>query len=200
VRHQDDLSFRSPFVPLGVSVGALDHSKAYEYTPVAGLKKGGLIAAGTIIGAADENALMSAHAVMVPPNMSGEIVRVYGAGTDGHESFTLEDPLMDIRDSRTGRVRTVTMSHYWPVRKPRPIANKLPGNKALITGQRVLDVLFPCVLRMLLTSLLLIPLAVQVCAGRHVCYPWGFWLRQNLYLPGPVQVLKHPGNCIRGVW
>lgn len=133
----------SPFVPLGVSVGALDHSKSYEYTPVAGLKEGGLIAAGTIIGAANENALMSAHAVMVPPNMSGEIVRVYGSGTDGHDAFTLEDPLMDIRDSRTGRVRTVTMSHYWPVRKARPIANKLPGNKALITGQRVLDVLFP---------------------------------------------------------
>jgi V-type H+-transporting ATPase subunit A len=135
----------SPFVPLGVSVGALDHEKLYEYTPVADLREGGLIAAGTVIGAANENALMSAHAVMVPPNISGEIVKIYGGGTDGHESFTLDDPLMDIRDSRTGLVRSVTMSHYWPVRKPRPVANKMPGNKALITGQRVLDVLFPCV-------------------------------------------------------
>lgn len=193
---------RSPFVPLGVSVASLDHSIAYPYTPAKGLKEGALIAGGTIIGTAAENELMSAHAIMVPPNISGEIVRIYGAGGDGHEEFTLDDPLMDIKDKRSGKVKTVSMSHFWPVRKPRPVASKLPGDKALITGQRVLDVLFPCV-RRCFTYPHFEPAhsrcLSQICAWRHVCHPGCLWLRKDVHFTGSVQVFQHIRHSVRWV-
>ena len=43
----------------------------------------------------------------------------------------------------SGKRMKLTMSHFWPVRKPRPVAEKLAGEEALITGQRVIDVLYP---------------------------------------------------------
>ena len=52
----------------------------------------------------------------------------------------------EAEEVRTGEIVDVSMTHKWPVRKPRPVAEKLPGKEALITGQRVLDVLFPSVL------------------------------------------------------
>ena len=93
-----------------------------------------------------ENELMKEHAIMLPPDLYGSVVKVYGDGTDGHEAFTLDDPVLEIEHGTTGERLPVKLSHFWPVRKPRPVAEKLPGREALITGQRVIDVLFPSVL------------------------------------------------------
>jgi V-type H+-transporting ATPase subunit A len=86
--------------------------------------------------------------VQVPPDVYGEVVKVYhpGRGTDGYDEYNIHEPLVQIRHDETGELIDVSMSHKWPVRKPRPVAEKLPGKEALITGQRVLDVLFPSVL------------------------------------------------------
>ena len=71
---------------------------------------------------------------------------MYGGETDGKEELTLNDTLLEVRDETTGAVTKLTMSHLWPVRSPRPVVEKLPGNYPLITGQRVIDTLFPSVL------------------------------------------------------
>ena len=83
---------------------------------------------------------------MCPPNYKGTVVKVYGGETDGKEEMTLEDTLLEVRDETTGVVTKLTMSHLWPVRSPRPVIEKLPGNHPLITGQRIIDTLFPSVL------------------------------------------------------
>jgi V-type H+-transporting ATPase subunit A len=103
---------------------------------------------------------MTRHRIMVPPEVHGEIVAVWnGFGTDRKEELTIRDVLLKIRPEggrggghgggaavdANGTV-DVTMTHKWPVRKPRPVAEKLPGREALITGQRVIDTLFPSVL------------------------------------------------------
>ena len=74
------------------------------------------------------------------------MVKVYGGETDGKEELTLNDTLLEVRDETTGAITKLSMSHLWPVRSPRPVVEKLPGNHPLITGQRVIDTLFPSVL------------------------------------------------------
>ena len=56
-----------------------------------------------------------------------------------------QDTVLEIENGDTGKREKLTLSHFWPVRKPRPVAEKLQGRTALLTGQRVIDVLFPCV-------------------------------------------------------
>ena len=74
------------------------------------------------------------------------MVKVYGGETDGKEELTLNDTLLEVRNETTGAITKLSMSHLWPVRSPRPVVEKLPGNHPLITGQRVIDTLFPSVL------------------------------------------------------
>ncbi len=70
---------------------------------------------------------------------------MYGNGTDGHDKFCNKDTVLEVMGP-TGKKHELRMSHFWPVRKPRPVAEKLPGQTALVTGQRVIDTLFPSVL------------------------------------------------------
>jgi V-type H+-transporting ATPase subunit A len=143
-----DQSGQSPFVPLGVDVPCLDRDRRFRYTPHA-IREGQQIVGGTIVGEVWENELMTSHKIMVPPEVYGEVVAVYHGGanlTDRHEELTITEPLVRIKHDATGQLVDVKMYHQWPVRKPRPVAEKLPGREALITGQRVIDVLFPSVL------------------------------------------------------
>jgi V-type H+-transporting ATPase subunit A len=133
------------FLPRGVDVPALDHSKKWRYTPRT-FREGDIISGGDIFGHVHENDLMRKHMIMCPPNIYGQVVSVYGRDTDMQEELTLDDPLMEVLNEVTGVTHTLTMSHFWPVRRPRPFAEKLAANHALITGQRVLDTLFPSVL------------------------------------------------------
>ena len=71
---------------------------------------------------------------MCPPNYKGTVVKVYGGETDGKEEMTLEDTLLEVRDETTGVVTKLTMSHLWPVRSPRPVIEKLPGNHPLMVS------------------------------------------------------------------
>jgi V-type H+-transporting ATPase subunit A len=141
-----DEAGRSPFIPLGVDVDALDGGRKYLFKP-AKIREGDLVTGGTIIGEVYENELMRNHRIMVPPDVAGEVVAVWnGYGTDRNEELTIKETLLKVRDNNSGEIVNVSMTHKWPVRKPRPVAEKLPGREALITGQRVIDVLFPSVL------------------------------------------------------
>ncbi len=76
---------------------------------------------------------------MVPPKCAGRVTFLADAGDYNikHEILRLE---------LEGKEESYSMSHYWPVRQPRPIVEKLAGDTPLITGQRVLDAMFPSVL------------------------------------------------------
>jgi len=142
-----ELSGNSPFIPRGIDVPALDHSKKWQFKPV-NFKEAEAIEGGAIFAEVYENEVFTSHKIMVPPNLlkgGGSVVKVYGDGTDGHEEFTLDDVVMEVVDELTLEKVELKMSHFWPVRMPRP-AIKLPGEKALITGQRVIDTLFPSTL------------------------------------------------------
>ena len=144
-----DQAGHSPFVPLGVDVPALDRSRKFLYRAASNIREGQQIVGGSIIGEVWENELMRSHKIMVPPEVYGEVVAVYHGGaniTDRQEELTIAEPLIRIKHDETGALIDVKMYHQWPVRKPRPVAEKLPGKEALITGQRVIDVLFPSVL------------------------------------------------------
>jgi V-type H+-transporting ATPase subunit A len=132
---------QSVFVPRGVRVDSLDHKKHWEFHPNPNIKKNDPIAGGTVIGYVPENQLIHHHSIMVPPGMEGNVVSLKPRG-----SYTLEDTIMTLRDPATGKEEDVRLSHYWPVRRARPCQEKLPASEPLITGQRVLDSLFPSVL------------------------------------------------------
>lgn len=83
---------------------------------------------------------------MCPPNVYGEVVKIYGHGTDGKDLFHIDEPVMEVFNEATGKKHVLNLSHFWPVRRPRPVAEKLPANAALTTGLRVIDTIFPSVL------------------------------------------------------
>jgi len=130
---------KSVFVPRGVDVPSLDQDKLWDFTPDDKLKIDAIIAGGDFLGKTFENDLFSEHRIMVSPKISGRVVEVMPAG-----QYTVSQPICVIEDSN-GKQREVSMSHFWPVRNPRPTAEKLAGATPLLTGQRVLDALFPTV-------------------------------------------------------
>ena len=83
---------------------------------------------------------------MCPPNVYGRVVRVYGDGADGKNQFHVDDVVLEVENETLGKTYKLNLSHFWPVRRPRPVAEKLPGNTALTTGLRVVDAIFPSVL------------------------------------------------------
>jgi V-type H+-transporting ATPase subunit A len=133
------------FIPKGIDPPALDRAKTYRYKPV-NFKEGDVIAGGCIFGSCYENDLITDHRIMCPPNISGTIKKIYGNGTDGNEMFNIEEPVIEIFDEVNNKTHTLGMAHFWPVRNPRPVVEKLAGNAALTTGLRVVDCLFPSVL------------------------------------------------------
>jgi len=131
---------KSVFIPRGVQVQSLDHNKKWDFKPAAGLAVGDIVTGGTILGSVHENSLMKDHRILVPPTVAGTLLSLVGAG-----EYTLDDVIGTLRNKK-GKTVELKMSHYWPVRKARPSVEKLPSEYPLLTGQRVLDSLFPSVL------------------------------------------------------
>ena len=128
----------SVYVPRGVDVPSLDHDKTWHFTPIK-FKKGQLLVGGDIIGYVKENDLFSQHKILLPPKAKGRVVEQQPEG-----SYNITQELIELEHD--GKSKKYTMSHFWPVRQPRPYAEKFPGTNPLLTGQRVLDCLFPSVL------------------------------------------------------
>lgn len=128
----------SVYVPKGVDVPSLDIDKKWEWNP-SDLKVGDIISGGDVMGFCYENALFSKHKIMVPPKGKGRVKEVVEAG-----SYTVREPIIVVEYE--DKEVEFSMSHFWPVRQARPCVEKLPGKEPLLTGQRVLDVLFPSVL------------------------------------------------------
>mmetsp|Transcript_24577 Transcript_24577/g.25672 ORF Transcript_24577/g.25672 Transcript_24577/m.25672 type:complete len:610 (+) Transcript_24577:12-1841(+) len=128
----------SVYVPRGVDVPCLDHEKKWRFTPVK-FKKDQMLVGGDIIGYVRENDLFSEHKILLPPKAKGRMVEQQPEG-----DYNITENLIELEHD--GKSKKYSMSHFWPVRQPRPVAEKFPGSNPLLTGQRVLDCLFPSVL------------------------------------------------------
>ena len=117
----------------GVEVTALDHDKKWTFVPK--LKKGDVVSAGDFLGIVQETPLVE-HRIMVPYGISGEIVEICGECEK-----TVVDVIAKIKTDKG--VKDVTMMQKWPVRKGRPYKQKLTPSEPMVTGQRVIDTLFP---------------------------------------------------------
>lgn len=117
----------------GIEVPALDREKVWRFE--ASAKPGDTVSSGDILGTVMESELVI-HKVMIPPNVSGIIAEL----TDG--DYKITDPIGKIRSSE-GIVTDLSLMQKWPVRRARPYVEKLPPNEPLITGQRVIDAVFP---------------------------------------------------------
>jgi len=117
------------FIQRGVSAPGLDRGKKWEFKPV--VKAGDRVGPGTIIGEVQETNIV--HRVMVPPNVKGGTVKEIRPG-----SFTVEEVVATLDDGTK-----LTMMQRWPVRVPRPVTEKMNPDIPLLTGQRILDGLFP---------------------------------------------------------
>lgn len=146
-RPLDDIAKQSGdvFIPRGVDIASLNTSKSWEFKPL-NFREGQMISGGDIFGTVFENEIIHSHKILCPPNIYGEVVKVYGNGTDGHDSFHVDEPVLEVYNEAQNRTHILNLSHFWPVRKPRPCAEKLPANQALTTGLRVVDAIFPSVL------------------------------------------------------
>lgn len=117
------------FIERGVTADGLDHEKLWEFKP--SVKAGDKVSGGEVLGTVQETENVE-HRVMVPPNVSGIIDEIKGG------KFTVLDTICILNDGTE-----LQMMQKWPVRKPRPVTKKLLPNIPLITGQRILDGLFP---------------------------------------------------------
>jgi V-type (H+)-ATPase V1 A subunit len=127
----------SIYIPRGISTPALDTNRQWDFTP-GSLKVGDHITGGDIFGSVWENSLLNDHKILLPPRARGTITHIAEKG-----SYTVKDTVLEVEFE--GKTQEISMMHTWPVRVPRPVAEKLTADHPLLTGQRVLDALFPCV-------------------------------------------------------
>jgi V/A-type H+/Na+-transporting ATPase subunit A len=117
-----------PHLPRGGSHAPLDRDRSWTFE--ARVAEGDPVAAGDILGVVDETPAFQ-HRILAPPGVSGTVTQVH----DGPSH--VEDPVVWIDGN------PVSMLSRWPVRDPRPVDARLDTATPLITGQRVIDVLFP---------------------------------------------------------
>ncbi|MGC8670696.1 MAG: V-type ATP synthase subunit A, partial [Thermoprotei archaeon] len=117
------------FIKRGVSAPPLDRTKRWHFLPIA--LAGQKVAGGQVLGYVQETEIIK-HAVLVPPDVSGEVQWVADEG-----DYSLEDPIARLP------LQELHLYHRWPVRTPRPYMERLPADEPLVTGQRIIDALFP---------------------------------------------------------
>ena len=122
-----------PFVSRGTNIAPLDREKKWNFK--AKVKAGDRVVEGDVLGTLQETASFE-HRIMVPPGQTGTIKSIKSG------EFTVVDVIGEM-ETDTGPV-DITMMQRWPVRRPRPIRERLPLNQPLLTGQRVIDTFFPC--------------------------------------------------------
>lgn len=116
----------------GVSVNNLDREKKWTFVPK--VKVGDTVAEGDILGVVAETEIVE-HRILVPVGYAGKVLSI----SEGE--YTIEEPIAEI-NTENGK-KSVAMLRKWPVRKGRPYKEKLSPDKPMVTGQRVIDTLFP---------------------------------------------------------
>ncbi|HAG22820.1 MAG TPA: V-type ATP synthase subunit A, partial [Synergistaceae bacterium] len=128
------LEREGPFLGRGLQVDQIDLSKNWEIAPK--VFEGDTLSPGMLLAVVQETSLFQ-HRILVPPECFGELTFLAPPGpvAGGTEIARLRD--------EHGREHSLTMIHRWPVRTPRPSRRRLPLHSPLLTGQRVIDGLFP---------------------------------------------------------
>lgn len=130
------------WIARGLVLPALSRARRWAFTPA--VHPGATVAGGTCVGIVQETAKIE-HRILVPLGISGTVRKIQ-EGT-----YTIEEPIAWLDDDRP-----LTLMQRWPVRAPRPVAERLPPILPFMTGQRVFDMLFP------------------IAAGGTVIVPGGF--------------------------
>ncbi len=117
------------FIKRGVSANGLSREKEWDFVPT--VKKGDKLNGGDIIGTVQETKNIE-HRILVPPTISGTVSEIKKG------KFKVDEVICTLDDGKS-----LTMMQKWPVRKPRPVSKKLTPSTPLITGQRILDGMFP---------------------------------------------------------
>ncbi len=122
------------FIDEGIEVSPIDTEKKYDVTMC--VKVGDTLKGGQIYATCPETPVIL-HKCLLAPNLSGEVIKVMPDG-----QYTVNDVVAVIR-TEGGEEKELTLCQKWPIRTPRPVQKRLPIGRPLITGQRVIDTLFP---------------------------------------------------------
>ena len=122
------------FIGKGAQFSPLDTEKKYKVTLK--VKVGDTLSGGDIYAECPETPVIT-HKIMLSPLLSGTVTEVMPDG-----EYTVNDTVAKIKDKK-GNETELTLLQKWPIRNPRPIKNRLPATKPLVTGQRVIDTVFP---------------------------------------------------------
>ncbi|WP_050637949.1 V-type ATP synthase subunit A [Candidatus Stoquefichus sp. SB1] len=122
------------FIPTGSHVDPLDKNKLWDVTMVA--KVGDQVKGGDIYATIPETDLIT-HKCMVSPYTKGKVIEVAPNG-----QYKIDDVVMKIEDEE-GKIIECTLTQKWPIKQSRPVTKRLPISMPLVTGQRVIDTLFP---------------------------------------------------------
>jgi V/A-type H+-transporting ATPase subunit A len=159
------------FISRGLSVPALTPGKRWLFAP--DVRPGTLVAEGDTLGHVRETESF-VHRIMVPPGRQGTLVSIESG------ELTIDEPI-----ARLDNGAVLTMSQRWPAKVPRPVKRKTVSLEPFVTGQRVLDCLFP------------------IAAGGTACLPGGFGtgktvLEQSLAKYSAAEVIVYVGCGERG--
>ena len=135
------------YISRGVSVESLDTAKKWKTHMIA--RKGDYLRAGSIIAEVPETSSIM-HKVMLPPNMEGYVLDIVPDGM-----YAITEPLLTLQRKSGDEVK-IPMMQRWPIREARPSAMRYTPSRPLITGQRIIDTLFP------------------IARGGAACIPGGF--------------------------
>lgn len=122
------------FIPEGIGLISLDEEKLWDVK--LNIKPGDYVKEGQVFGSVQETPLIE-HKLLVPIGVKGKVIKVEEDG-----KYNINHTLVEVEDE-LGNIHQLKMYQEWPVRLPRPVDRRLPIEKILITGQRVLDIFFP---------------------------------------------------------
>lgn len=122
------------YIDQGAEVSPIDTQKRYDVTVT--VKPGDYLKGGEVYATCPETPAIL-HKCLLAPGLEGEVLRVSPNG-----AYTVNDVVAVIRTPK-GEEKELTLCQKWPIRHPRPVKERLPIERPLITGQRVIDTLFP---------------------------------------------------------
>ncbi|SNV87025.1 V-type ATP synthase subunit A [Clostridium cochlearium] len=121
------------FIDEGIGLISIDKEKQWDIDIL--VKVGDKLKSGDVYAEVQETNIIK-HKIMVPQRVKGEVIKVKENG-----KYNIEENIVTLKDGEN--IYKLNLYQRWPVRKPRPIKNRLPLSKPLITGQRILDMFFP---------------------------------------------------------
>ncbi|MDR1794779.1 MAG: V-type ATP synthase subunit A [Erysipelotrichaceae bacterium] len=131
---KDLASEQGAFISIASKPESLNAEKKWPVT--FNVKQGDEVRGGQVFASTPETSLIT-HKIMVPPDVSGKVIFV---AKDG--DYNIHEILLKV-EAKDGSVRELTMTNRWPIRQPRPVKKQLGVSMPLVTGQRVIDTLFP---------------------------------------------------------